>query len=284
MTENLVDIDASNAQAFLIEESFSRPVLIDFWADWCSPCKSLMPVLEKLANERAGEFLLAKVNADEQQMIASQFGVRSLPTVMVMKDGQPVDGFAGAQTEQFVREMLDKYLPKPWDTQLAEAQKLISEGDFPSALGLLQSAYSTSGERADIACQLASVLIHSKRLDEAEAILAKIKLADQDDAYSQARAQLELAQEAKKAPEISALEEKLAQAPEDKEVAFQLAVQYAQHEFHKEALECLYGILEKGIHFKEGEAKKVFMDILAVLGKNDPLAVSYQRKLYTLLY
>ena len=107
MSDYIVNIDETNAQQYLIEESMNRPVVVDFWADWCEPCKVLMPLLEKLANEYQGQFLLAKVNADEQQMIAQQLGVRSLPTVMVIKEGQPVDGFVGAQPETQVREMSD---------------------------------------------------------------------------------------------------------------------------------------------------------------------------------
>ena len=96
MSDYIVNIDESNAAALLIEESHNRPVVVDFWADWCEPCKVLMPILEKIANEYQGAFLLAKVNADEQQGIAQQLGVRSLPTVMVIQNGQPVDGFTGA--------------------------------------------------------------------------------------------------------------------------------------------------------------------------------------------
>ena len=96
---HIVEIDESNAQQLLIEESMARPVVVDFWADWCGPCKQLMPILEKLADEYQGAFLLAKVNADEQQMLAQQLGVRSLPTVMVIKDGQPIDGFQGAHAQ-----------------------------------------------------------------------------------------------------------------------------------------------------------------------------------------
>ena len=105
---HIVEIDESNAQQLLIDESMTRPVVVDFWADWCGPCKQLMPILEKLADEYQGAFLLAKVNADEQQMLAQQLGVRSLPTVMVIKEGQPIDGFSGAQPESAVREMLEK--------------------------------------------------------------------------------------------------------------------------------------------------------------------------------
>ena len=133
MSDFIVNIDETNAAQLLIEESHKRPVVVDFWADWCEPCKVLMPLLEKIANEYQGAFLLAKVNADEQQMISQQFGVRSLPTVMVIQDGQPVDGFAGAQPENAVREMLEKYLPRPWDGLLQLAQEAMEKGEFAQA-------------------------------------------------------------------------------------------------------------------------------------------------------
>lgn len=281
---HIQDVTEQNAKELLIDESFNRPVLIDFWADWCEPCKNLMPVLEKLANEYAGQFLLAKVNADEQQMIAAQFGVRSLPTVMVMKDGQPVDGFAGVQPEQQVRELLDKYLPKSYDLQLQQAQGLIASASFAEALPILQQAYADSGKRSDIAMTLAIVYIEQKRLADAEQVLEGVKLVDRDSAYEKVMAELELAKEAKNSPEIDAIKKQLQASPEDRELQFQLAVQYSQNDFFEEALDILFGLLSRDLNFKEGEAKKAFTDILAVLGKGDSLAVKYQRKLYTLLY
>ncbi len=279
-----VDITEANAKAQLIDESFNRPVMVDFWADWCGPCKSLMPVLEKLAEEYAGDFLLAKVNADEQGMIAAQFGVRSLPTVMIIKDGRPIDGFVGAQPETEVRNLLDKHLPKPWDKQLDDAARLREEGDNAGALVLLKDAYATSNQRADIACALAETYIVLNRTAEAEAILAKVRLADQGPAFEQVKAMLELAQNAEKAPEVHALEQQLQAEPDNQEVKFQLAVQYSQHEYHRDALELLYQLLQKNLNARDGEVRKVFTDVLAVLGKKDPLAVEFQRKLYSLLY
>lgn len=279
-----VDITEANAKAQLIDESFNRPVVVDFWADWCGPCKSLMPILEKLAEEYAGDFLLAKVNADEQGMIAAQFGVRSLPTVMIIKDGRPIDGFVGAQPETEVRKLLDKYLPKPWDKQLVEGLRLQSEGDNSGALAALKDAYISSNQRADIACALAETYIALNRVAEAAEILGKIRLADQGPDYQQAKAKLELAQNAEKAPEIHALEQQLEVDSENPDVKFQLAIQYSQHNYHKEALELLYQLLQKNIGARDGEVRKIFTDVLAVLGKKDPLAVEYQRKLYSLLY
>lgn len=279
-----IDVTQDNAKQYLIDESFNRPVLVDFWADWCEPCKTLMPLLEKLASEYAGAFLLAKVNADAEQMITAQFGVRSLPTVMVMKDGQPVDGFMGAQSEQEVRALLEKYLPQPWDLQLEEARAKIAGGQISETVPLLKEAMTSSNERADIVMALAGVYIQLNRLEEAETLLAKIKMVDQDAEFEQLKAQLEIAQNAEKAPEVSALEQKLEQNPEDEEIKFQLAVQYSQHQYHSEALQLLFSLLQTKLDAREGEVRRVFTDVLAVLGKGDPLAVEYQRKLYSLLY
>ncbi len=284
MTESIVNIDESNAAALLIEESHRRPVVVDFWADWCGPCKSLMPVLEKLANEYAGAFLLAKVNADEQPMISQQFGVRSLPTVMVMQGGQPVDGFVGAQSEAQVRELLEKYLPKPWDGLLDEGQALMAAGDFSSALSPLRQAFEDSGQRHDITLAYAHALLECNRLDDAEAVLGTVRMADQDPAWEQLVAQLKLKREAAVTPEMAALEERLEAEPGNHDVRHQLAVQYTNAGYFREALEHLITILRQDLNHADGATKKALIDTIASLGKSDPLAAEYQRKLYSLLY
>ena len=284
MSDFIVNIDESNAAQLLIEESNNRPVVVDFWADWCEPCKVLMPLLEKIATEYNGAFLLAKVNADEQQNIAQQFGVRSLPTVMVIQNGQPVDGFAGAQPEPQIREMLAKYLPKPWDGLLQLAQESMAAGDFAAALSPLRQAWEESGREHDITIAYAHCLIESMRLDEAETVLSEIRLADQDAAYEQLKAQLELKREAAKSPEIEALEKELNADPGNHDVRAQLAVQYTNSGQFKEAMEHLLTILQQDLDHADGATKKTLLDTVASLGKGDPLAAEYQRKLYSLLY
>lgn len=284
MSEFVVDISYENAQQLIIDESHKRLVVVDFWAEWCEPCKNLTPVLEKLAAEYQGQFLLAKINADDQQVLASQFGVRSLPTVMLIKGGQPIDGFAGAQPESEVRKLLEQHLPKPWDLMLEEAIPLIQAEDYAAALTLLKPAYQDSNAQSDITFAYVKALIGAKRLDDAEAVLAEIKLADQGAEFAQLKAQLELAQEAKKSPEIEALEQELAAAPEDPSLALKLAVQYAQNDHVKDALELLLGLLRKDLGAADGEARKAYTDILQSLQKGDSIAAEYQRKLYTLLY
>ena len=284
MSNFIVNIDESNAAQLLIDESHKRPVVVDFWADWCEPCKVLMPLLEKIANEYQGAFLLAKVNADEQQMITQQFGVRSLPTVMVMQNGQPVDGFAGAQPEAQVRQMLEKYLPRPWDGLLQMATEAMDAGDFAAALSPLRQAWEDSGRQLDITLAYARALIESLRLDEAETVLATVRLADQGAAWEQLRAQLEIKREAAKSPEIEALEQRLAAAPDDLDLRHQLAVQYTNGGQFREALENLVTILQQDLNHADGATKKLLLDTIASLGKGDPLAAEYQRKLYSLLY
>jgi putative thioredoxin len=243
-----------------------------------------MPLLEKIANEYQGAFLLAKVNADEQQMISQQFGVRSLPTVMVIQNGQPVDGFTGAQPEAQVREMLGKYLPKPWDGLLQLAQEAMEQGNFAQALTPLRQAWEESGRLYEITVAYVHALTECLRLDEAETILDGVRMADQDAAYEQLRAQLEIKREAAKSPEIEALEQQLVANPDDLDLKYQLAVQYTDAGQFKDAMENFIAILRVELEHGDGATKKLLLDTIASLGKGDPLAAQYQSKLYSLLY
>lgn len=284
MSDFIVNIDESNAAQLLIEESHNRPVVVAFWADWSEPCKVIMPILEKIANEYQGAFLLAHVNADQQQGITQQFGVRSLPTVMVIQNGQPVDGLADVQAEVEVRELLAKYLPKPWDGLLQMAQEAIEKGDFASALSPLRMAWDESGQQYDITVMYVHALIECLRLDEAANILAGIRMADQDSAYEQLIAQLDIKREAAKSPELEALVLQLAADPDNLDLRCQLAVQYTSTGQFKEAMEYLVGVLTLDREHNNGGTKKTLLDTIASLGKGDPLAAEYQRKLYSLLY
>jgi len=281
---NVIEIDQNNAQQYLIDESFNRPVVVDFWADWCAPCKQLMPLLEKLADEYAGAFLLAKINADEQQGISQQLGVRSLPTVMVFKDGQPVDGFAGAQPETAVREMLQKHLPSPWDGKIAEATELLDQGDTAGALALLRAAWEESSKLLDITLAYAGALVEANRLDEAEEVLNEVRLVDRDALHEQLMAQIELKREAGKSPEIEALEAELANDDSNHGVRVKLAVQLTTGAHYRDALEHLLVVLRADRDWNNGEAKRLYLDSIASIGKGDPLAAEYQRKLFSLLY
>ena len=259
-------------------------MVVDFWADWCAPCKQLMPLLEKLANEYAGAFLLAKVNADEQQMLASQLGVRNLPTVMVIKDGQPVDGFSGAQPESVIRELLEKYLPSPWNAKITEANLLLEQGDVSEAVALLRTAWEDSNKLHDVTLAYAGALLTANRLDDAEAVLDDVRMVDQDATYEQLRAQIELKREAADSPEIKALEALLATDDNDHSSRLKLAAQLSIDGRYREALEHMLVVLRADRDWNNGEAKRLYLDTIASVGKGDPLAAEYQRKLFSLMY
>jgi len=201
-----------------------------------------------------------------------------------MKDGKPVDAFQGAQPESEIRKFLDKHLPQPWEKDLALAEALIAEDRIEQAVELLRSAYSSSGRKANIGLVLIKACLQSQLLAEAKALLAEIKMRDQNELYHQLVAQLELMEASAKSPAIQELEQRLNTEPDNLELAYELAIQFSQDGHSREALTLLYDLLQKDINFNEGLAKKMFLDMLATLGKSHPLAVEFQRKFYTLLH
>lgn len=172
----MIDVTMHNFEADVIAASQTTPVLVDFWADWCGPCKSLGPLLEKLEVAYEGRFKLAKVNADVEQELASAFGIKSLPTCILLMGGRPVDGFMGAVPEGKVREFLDKHLPSD-ETVAAlaeahEAEQLLDAGDTDAALQKLREALSLNPQDDDTRYHLAKLLISVGELEEAQAALA----------------------------------------------------------------------------------------------------------------
>jgi len=284
MNQNVVEVTLANARQVLIEESMRRLVVVDFWADWCAPCKALMPILEKLAAEYGRQLLLAKVNADKEPDIAGQFGIRSLPTVILMRDGQPVDAFQGAQPETQVRAILAKHLPPAWEAGLDAALAQMQAGQFAEAVPQLRKVYEESGRIDYIGLALAQALIELGRCDEAETVLKGISAAGKGEDYDNLVALLDARRRAAKSPEIEALERELAQRPEDGELALRLARQYRAENHIEAALETLLALLRRDLTFGDGAARQEFLDTLKTLGKGDPLAARFQRQFFNLLY
>ena len=172
----MIDVTMQNFEAEVIAASMTTPVLVDFWAPWCGPCKSLGPVLEKLEVDYGGRFKLVKINSDEEQQLASAFGIRSIPTCILLMGGRPADGFMGALPEGQVRQFLDKHLPS--ESALAaqadtdEAEALIAEGDTDAALDKLRDALAAAPDNDDARFDLIKLLVTLGELDEAEAALA----------------------------------------------------------------------------------------------------------------
>ncbi|MDI9331710.1 MAG: thioredoxin [Alphaproteobacteria bacterium] len=172
----MLDVTIENFEAEVVNTSMTTPVLVDFWAPWCGPCKSLGPVLERLEAEYGGRFKLAKINSDDQQQLASAFGIRSIPTCVLMVGGRPVDGFMGAQPEGQLREFLDKHLPSEGEliaeAETAEAEDLMAQGDHEAALAKLQEALAINPANDDARFDYVKLLITLGELETAETALA----------------------------------------------------------------------------------------------------------------
>lgn len=282
-TSAIVDINESNLHDIL-QQSTQASILFYFWSERSPESLELATTLERLANEYQGQFILAKVDCDTQSMIAAQFGLRAIPAAYLFKDGQPIDGFQGPQSEEMVRELLSKVLPKEEDLKFAEAQDLLAEGLYSEALPLLKAAWQIDTKRSDIALLLSSVQIHLQRIDDAEATLATIPLQDQDSQYHGLVAQIELQKQAADTPEIQQLQQQIEREPNNSELAMQLALQLHQVGRNEEALALLLQHLKKDLNAADGALKKTMLDILAALGTGDALAAKYRRQLYSLLY
>ncbi|UAA38300.1 thioredoxin [Paraneptunicella aestuarii] len=280
--ENIINITPENFQQIILEASQEKLIMVDFWADWCEPCKSLIPILEKLAAQYSNDLILAKVNCDEQQAISMQFGVRNLPTVIFVKDGQPVDGFAGLHTEQQIREMLEKHLPSQDDALYQQALMLCHEKNFSDAFTAAKQAHELAPERADIKILLAGINVELGKIEQAKELISTIGLVDQDAQYQAVLSKIELAEQAADTPEIQALQKMLEDDPDNMETKVSLAVQLHQANRSGEALDLLFQVLRKDLNF--GEAKKFALDIINALPEGDELASKFRRKIYSLMY
>lgn len=279
----ILEIDESNLQSTL-EMSMQQPVLFYFWSERSQHCQQLTPIIDRLAQEYAGQFVLARVDCDSQQQVAAQFGLRSIPTVYLFKDGQPLDGFQGPQPEEVIRELLQRALPDPAELKLNQACELMEQEQYAEALVLLKDAWQLSNQSSEVGLVLAEDYLQLNRIDEAEAVLNQFPLQDKDTRYQSLLAQIELLRQAADTPEIQQLQQQVQAAPQDVGLAVQLALQLHQVGRNEEALELLIGHLKRDLGAANGDARKTLMDILAALGTGDALAAKYRRQLYSLLY
>ncbi|MCC6077508.1 thioredoxin [Pseudomonas sp. GCM10022188] len=286
-TPYIFDVTTTSFEQLVIENSFHKPVLVDFWADWCSPCKALMPLLAKIAEGYQGELLLAKVNCDVEQDIVMRFGIRSLPTVVLFKDGQPVDGFAGAQPESAIRAMLQPHVAEPAAPQadlLESARAQYAAGEIAAAEQLLQQLLTEDNQNAAALILYARCLAERGAPDEAQAVLDAVKGDEHKQALAGARAQLTFLRQVASLPEVAELKTRLAQDAADDEAAYQLAIHQLSRQQYEVALEGLLRLFMRNRGYADDLPRKTLVQVFDLLGKEHPLVINYRRKLYQALY
>ncbi len=170
-----IQVTSQTFETDVLRKSQETPVLVDFYADWCGPCKSLGPILEKLADEYQGAFILAKIDADAEQMLIQGMGVRSLPTVVLFKDGQPADHFMGALPEGEIRAMLDKHVERAEQSPVERAEALVEAGEYDEAIALYQLITADDPENYDVYLKMAQALLKKGDLASAEAIIERLR-------------------------------------------------------------------------------------------------------------
>ncbi len=279
----IIELNQQNFQSVL-EGSAQAPLLIHFWAPSQPESADFIPSLQQLAHQYSGQFTLALLNCEQEQMIASQFGVQALPTIALFINGKPVDGMGGLQTVEAITAMLSKHLPSQEELQLKAAMELVDAGQFEQALPTLKILLPHFQDNSIIKLAIAECLVELHQFDEVEILISSIPMQDQDAKYKGLVAKIELHKQAGDTPEIRQLEEQYNQDPSHLSYALELAIAYNSASRQEEALELLIMILRKDLNFNEGNAKKTIMDILAALGQGNTTATTYRRQLYSLLY
>ncbi len=280
MSEHALDVGLADFQQHVLDESKHRPVVVDFWAPWCGPCKSLKPILEKLAAEYGGSFLLAKVNSDDNQELAARYGVRGIPSVKAFVNGAMVDEFSGALPEGEVRVFLDRLIPSPAEELRAQAAGLRAAGDLSAALQALAEASRVDPAHLGVRLDAAEIMLDLGEADEARRLIASVP-DDADPRVAQLKARLQFMGVA--GEDVAALTAQVAANENDLAARLQLANLLVGAGQYEAGMDQLLEIVRRDRGFEDDIGRKTLLSVFDLLGGGE-LVSRYRRQLSSLLY
>ena len=287
----MVEANLTTFELEVLDASRKLPVLVDFWAPWCGPCRALGPVLERLEGTYAGRFKLVKVNSDENPELSQRYMVRSIPYVIAFVDGNPADGFIGALPEIQVRAFLDRLLPGPAESERRRALQLIGQGDFSGALAALRAALRIDPDHDEAKLDLADVLLNRlscapdpQQLADAGQALSSVGARAQGEArYGMLMTRLETARKAATLADLDTLQAAVSARPEDLQARSALATKHIARGEFEPALEQLLEVIRRDRNFDQGAARRTFLSVLELTAHKPALVADYRKKLSLLL-
>lgn len=281
----VIEARSDNFADAVLESSYRVPVLVDFWADWCAPCRVLMPVLANLADEYGGKLLVAKVNTEEQRDLAARYQIRSLPTVKLFRNGEVVDEFMGALPESAVRDFLDRYIERESDKVRQEALSAHAAGMLDKAIALLRGALTEDPENYRVHLDLLDLLMQQQDFEEAEQVLASLPASQRTEpGFREAQNRLQFAGAANEAPPVDALIRAIELDPSNSDARYQLSARKVMSGDYEAALEQLLEIMRRDRNFGDDAARKGMLAIFDLLGGQGPVVSRYRSLMSSALY
>lgn len=289
----IIDVITDNFMTDVIEQSKETPVIVDFWAPWCEPCKQLTPIIERIIKEKKGKVILAKMNIDESPEVAQQLKIQSIPAVMAFNDGQPIDGFIGVQSEKNIIEFVNKISSLKNSSTIEEnifaGKKYMNEGDIETATLVFSEILKIEPDNISAKSLLARCLIKNDQLNDAEKIIDSLPVgAESNQDYISVRSELEIFKNAKNNPisdnEEQELRNNIDKQPENYQLRLDLSKILMAKGENEEAINQLLRIIEVNPKWNDGEARKQLIEIFNILGNENILVTEGRKKLSSMLF